>query len=320
MSRFASALVSFARFRTGSLIAAVLTAAALALGSSAASAGNKWGADYFPNVTLTTQDGKEVRFYDDLLKGKSVAVMTMYTVCTNECPLETARMAQVAKILGERMGRDMHFISISIDPEKDEPMILKAYANSFKVGAGWTFVTGKPEDIKTIVKKFGLIRGNDQNNKDGHQPSLMIGNEPTGQWMRTSAVDNPQFIASTMKNFLRWNDDGPAIAERTTKESHVVNLDMKQYLFQSRCSACHSIGEGDKIGPDLKGVTSRRDRAWLTRYISDPEQVRAAGDPAAKELSQKYKIVRMPNTGLIKTELEAVLSYLEERNAPAQKQ
>jgi protein SCO1/2 len=297
-------------------VAVLFTLALNWLTSAAALADNKWGADYFPNVTVTTQDGKAVKFYDDLLKGKSVAVMTMYTTCNNECPLETARMAQVAKILGDRMGRDIHFISISIDPERDEPLILKAYAQTFKTGPGWTFITGAPEDIKLIVRKLGLVRGSDARNKDGHQPSLMIGNEPTGQWMRNSAIDNPQFLATTMKNFLGWRDDVPTGERNYAEAKTLADMDMKKYLFQSRCAACHTIGAGDKIGPDLLGVTQRRGRDWVIRYLREPDRVRAEGDPVAVALAQKYK-VRMPNQLMIRPEVEAVLAYLEEHSGAA---
>src|SRR5919205_4136244 len=88
----------------------------------------RWGVDYFPNVTLTTHEGRTVRFYDDLIKGKIVALDLIYTTCKYACPLETARLAQVYRVLGDRMGRDVFFYSITIDPEHDTPAVLKEYA------------------------------------------------------------------------------------------------------------------------------------------------------------------------------------------------
>src|SRR3954447_12031859 len=87
----------------------------------AAGQNSRWGANYFPNVTLTTQDGASVHFYDDLIKGKIVAINLIYTTCKFACPLETARLAQVQHLIGERMGRDVFFYSITIDPEHDTP-------------------------------------------------------------------------------------------------------------------------------------------------------------------------------------------------------
>src|SRR3954468_12655327 len=83
--------------------------------------GATWGANYFPNVQLTTQDGKTVRFYDDLLKGKRFIINLIYTECGDSCPLETARLTQVKKILGDHLGRDIWFYSLSIDPKHDTP-------------------------------------------------------------------------------------------------------------------------------------------------------------------------------------------------------
>src|SRR2546427_5646408 len=114
----------------GGIAAGLLAGAVVFLPVGFASAANRWGADYFPNVPLTTQDGATVRLYDDLLKGKSVAINVIYTSCKDECPLETARLVQLQRLLGERMGKDIFFYSITIDPKRDKPEVLKAYARS----------------------------------------------------------------------------------------------------------------------------------------------------------------------------------------------
>lgn len=86
-------------------------------------------------------------------------------------------------------------------------------------------------------------------------------------------------------------------------------------LFQEKCTACHTIGQGDRVGPDLAGVTSRRDRAWLTRWISAPDKVLAEKDPIATALFAKYGSVPMPNQGLTGEQSAALVVYLE--TAPA---
>src|SRR5947209_13163066 len=169
-------------------------AAAVLGGAASGAAGNSWGADYFPNVPLTTQDGKVVRFYDDLLKGKSVAINLIYTHCSASCPLETAKLTQVQRLLGDRVGKDIFFYSISIDPKNDTPEAMKAYMQKYHVGPGWLFLTGKEEDIKLVAKKLGLASLTDLSNRDGHMPNLMIGDEPNGRRMRQSAVDSPRFL------------------------------------------------------------------------------------------------------------------------------
>src|SRR3954469_13778648 len=82
-------------------------------------ANSRWGANYFPNVPLTTHDGRPVRFYDDLLKGKSGACNFMVTEGTEVCPLETASLVRAYKLLGERAGLAVVFYSISIGPKRD---------------------------------------------------------------------------------------------------------------------------------------------------------------------------------------------------------
>jgi len=268
---------------------------------------NRWGSGYFPNVPLVTQDGATVRLYDDLLKGKSVAINVMYTSCKDECPLETARLVQLQKILGERMGKDIFFYSITIDPKRDTPEVLKAYAEKFGVGPGWLFLTGRDEDIKLATKKLGLAGQRNAIRRDGHSASFMVGNEPAGLWMRNSAVDNPKVLATTIAGFLGWKSASPGASYA---EARPLTLDTGEYFFQSQCSVCHTIGQGEKIGPDLLGVTTRRDRAWLARYLARPDRLLSEGDPTATALFQKYKNVRMPNLRLGSDEIDAVLSYL----------
>jgi len=134
-------------------------AALMAVDAAPAEAQNaRWGANYFPNVTLTTQDNRKVRFYDDLIKRKIVAVNLIYTSCKYACPLETARLAQVQRLLADRMGRDVFFYSITIDPAYDTPAVLKEYAAKFDAGRAGSFSpahrkhrSDQPED-RTLLR------------------------------------------------------------------------------------------------------------------------------------------------------------------------
>jgi protein SCO1/2 len=269
-------------------------------------AAQRYGANYFPNVPLTTQDGKTVRFYDDLLKNKVVAINFIYTSCTEVCPLETANLVHVYRELGERAGRDVVFYSISIHPKNDTPEVLKAYAAKF--GAPWLFLTGTPEDIQLLGKKLGLLRERDVAAGSHHAAQLLLGDEPNGQWQRNSAVDSPRFLAARMGTFFGWRDAAPG---KTYAEASPVLVQNGQRLFQSKCSACHSVGQGDKVGPDLAGVTARRSRAWLTRYIQEPDELLAKGDPIAKALFHKFQQVRMPNLKLGSSDVADIVVFLE---------
>ncbi len=291
-----------------SLLVMSLTAAALD--------NSRWGANYFPNVELTTQDGKVVHFYDDLLKGKIVAIDLIYTHCVDACPLETARLAQVQQMLGDRVGKDIFFYSITIDPKRDTPGVLKEYAAKYHAGPGWLFLTGKKDDIDLLSKKLGLYSPPNPRNRDGHIPGLLLGNEATGQWMRNSALDNPRFLAITIGQWMdSWKHAGKATQTSYASAPQLNLNDKGKYIFASHCAACHTVGGGDKIGPDLLGITQARPHAWLTRFIETPDQVLAEKDPIATALFKKYKKVVMPNLRLGDQAAQDVIDFLQRESA-----
>jgi protein SCO1 len=304
------------RARVGSYVAALAAVwVGAALGAAPAAAQNdRWGANYFPNVTLTTQDGATVRFYDGLIKGKIVAINLIYTTCKYQCPLETARLAQVYRLLGDRMGRDVFFYSITIDPEHDTPAVLKAYAETMHAGPGWLFLTGRAEDIDLISRKTGLYSPPDPASSDGHTPHLLVGNERTAQWIRNSGVDNPKFLATTIGTWLNsWQTS--AAPARSYANVPKLQFAAGEYTFNNSCAACHTIGGGDRIGPDLRGVTSTRDHAWLARYIREPNAVRSSNDAIALTLSNRFKPAVMPQLGLTSGDVTEVIRYIEQQSA-----
>jgi protein SCO1/2 len=294
--------------------AVVLALAALLVTAANAA---KPGADYFPNLALTTQDGEQIHFYDDLIKGKIVAINLIYTHCDYACSLETARLAQVQDMLQDRMGKDIFFYSITIDPDRDTPAELKAYAEKFKAGPGWTFLTGKKQDIDRLALKLGLaesdsITSSPHDDEDGHTPHLLIGNEVTGQWLRDSSTDNPRFLARLIGNFV--GDGGhAAVAGGGGGDGAPLHIaSAGRYLFAKECAACHTIGHGDKIGPDLKNVAMVRDHDWLARYITEPDKMLAAGDPIATALHAQYPAT-MPNLRVGDRDLAALLEFLRDQ-------
>ena len=280
----------------------------------AATADSEWGGNHFPNVELITQHGKKVRFYDDLIKGKVVAINLIYTTCKYSCPLETARLVQLQRILGDRMGKDVFFYSISIEPEHDTPEVLKEYADKYHVGPGWLFLTGKPADIKLISHKLGLDSLPRIDDPDGHTPHLLIGNEKTGLWMKNSALDNSRFLALKIEHLMGYGSRSLDTAKNSTTAATLA-IDMGQYLFATRCAACHTIGNGDKIGPDLLGVTNVRDRAWLARMIVDANKLIEENDPIATALFKKYKEIRMPPLSLPEADVNTLIEYMKIQTA-----
>ena len=156
-------------------------------------------ASYFPNHVLLTQDGKPVRFYDDVLKGKVVLINFMFTTCTGVCPPMTANLAKVQNYLGDRVGKDVRIVSISVDPTVDTPEKMKKYAEGFKAKPGWYFLTGKKENVDWILYKLGGYT----EDKMQHSAVLIIGNEATGEWVKTAAMRNPAQIAEAVVELLK---------------------------------------------------------------------------------------------------------------------
>ncbi|MEK7351918.1 MAG: SCO family protein, partial [Nitrospirota bacterium] len=277
------------------------------------SAGN-WGASYIPNVPLVTQDGQTVRLYDDLIKNKIVLINFIYASCKEVCPLVTARMAQLQKALGDHVGRDIFLYSITLDPEHDTPAVLKQHAKAFHAGPGWLFLTGTPEDIAVVRYKLGER----SKSLSDHNNGAMAGNGTTGEWERTSLFEDTGKLALVMLNMdpafraKKGSQPGTAYAEMTAIP-YVSQAG--QALFIKACSSCHTIGQGDHVGPDLQGVTSRRDRAWLSQFLQAPNVMRAKKDPIAVALSARFPGVLMPNLGLSETDVGDLLAYLDNRMA-----
>ena len=108
-----------------------------------------------PEFTLTNQDGQRASL--SALRGKVVAITFIYTTCVDTCPLLTAKMASLQGRLGRDFGPRVQFLSISVDPARDTPEVLKLYAEAHGAqGAGWTFLTGTPAEIRTVAKHYGV--------------------------------------------------------------------------------------------------------------------------------------------------------------------
>ena len=297
------------RLLAGALLLAVLAAMAPAGQVAAGPDGTRFSPEYFTNVPVITHEGKTVRFYDDLIKGKRVVFNFVYLSCKDICPLSTSRMAQVRQRLGDEVGRDVFIYTVTMDPEHDTPELLKEYADAFGAGNGWLFLTGKPEDIKML--RFRL--GDRSRRLSEHRNDLVLGNDLTGDWSRSSIYsDFDVTVANIHELDPAYLATKRTVSGRMADES-TLRLDGKpgQALFIKACSTCHSIGGGDGIGPDIKDVVKHQDRAWLTRFIMAPEKMRAEQDPRTVELSQKFKGVMMPNLGLMEDDVADLLLYIE---------
>ncbi|NRA02641.1 MAG: SCO family protein [Myxococcales bacterium] len=296
------------RLWTRALILAALLV--LAFGGRHTASGGPYGSRYFPNVPLTTHDGEQVYFYEDLIKDKVVAINFIYTSCPDSCPAETAKLRQVYQILGDRVGRDVFMYSISIDPEHDTPAVLKKFATKFRIGPGWVFLTGKEEDITLLRRKLGLYMEEIQDGSGDHNLSLIVGNERTGKWITRSPFDDPTSLATLIGHDLFGGITPRENVRSYSEVPDVPKFSRGEYLYRSRCTSCHTIGAGDSLGPDLLGVTEQREHAWLMRWLKEPDKMLAEGDPIARDQFARYNELAMPNLRLDDADAAALIAYM----------
>jgi cytochrome oxidase Cu insertion factor (SCO1/SenC/PrrC family) len=140
-----------------------------------------------PDVPIYDQNGRRFSFYTDLVKGKTVAINFIFTTCTTICPPMTATFRRVQQQLGERAGRDVYLISVSVDPVTDVPERLHDFAAKFNAGPGWTFVTGSKADIDSLLQALGAAVPD----KNDHTPMILVGNDTTGYWTRAFGLSPP---------------------------------------------------------------------------------------------------------------------------------
>ena len=163
---------------------------------------------YFPDLVLTTHEGKKVRFYDDLIKDKIVIMNFMYAKCEGVCIPVTANLVKVQKLLGDRIGKDIFINSFTLKPEQDTPEALARYAAAYKVKPGWNFVTGSPADMETARRKLGFIDPDPVRDADktNHIGNLSFGNEPLMRWGGGPGTTKPEFIVE-MVSWVDWPKD-----------------------------------------------------------------------------------------------------------------
>jgi protein SCO1/2 len=151
---------------------------------------------YFSDVELINQDGEKVRFYSDVLKGKTVVVNAFFTTCTSVCPPMNRSMEKIQEAFGDRVGKDVFLVSITVDPTTDTPARLKEYAAKFHAGKGWTFLTGKKENLDWALYKLGQY----VEDKESHKTVIIVGNEATGLWKKALGMAKVEELIQIVKS------------------------------------------------------------------------------------------------------------------------
>lgn len=159
---------------------------------------------YFTDLPLLTQDGTPVRFYSDVLKGRLVLISFIFTNCTEICPILMRNLVDVQEKLGERFGKDVFFVSISVDPEDDTPEELKKYAERYEAKPGWTFLTGKKENVDWVIYKLGQYTADFED----HSMMFLLGDVKNARWAKLGGDSEPEAVTVKIQEFLLNREAG----------------------------------------------------------------------------------------------------------------
>jgi protein SCO1 len=153
---------------------------------------------YFTDIELVNQNGEKMRFYHDLLQGKTVIINSFFASCQGSCLPITRNLEKIQEALGERLGKDARIISISVDPTVDTPGELMAFGKKFHARAGWYFLTGSKENVEFVLKKLGQF----VENKQDHYNLIIVGNDRTGLWKKAFGLAKSEELIKVVDSVI----------------------------------------------------------------------------------------------------------------------
>jgi protein SCO1/2 len=148
-----------------------------------------------PDTVLTDQNGKSLRFRTEAMADRLVVINFVYTTCSTVCPVQSALFADVQKRLGERAGREVALISVTVDPLRDTPARLKEFAAGYGAGPGWSLYTGSSQAVDEVLKAFDAYTANFTE----HPPAVLVGDPRSGEWVRFFGFPSTEQILGRMK-------------------------------------------------------------------------------------------------------------------------
>jgi protein SCO1/2 len=191
------------------------------------------GVGRFTNALFRTHENEDVRFYDDLIRGRQVVINFMYAQCHGACPMVTSTLIKVHRALKDRMGKDVFFYSITVKPEEDDPAMLMHYAEMRNANLpGWKFLTGDAYDIETVrFRLFGMNHPGFDLDSAMHAGTLRIINDATNCWTLVEAFAS----LKTILEHISWADPEKSYAERfaaSRVRQVLIDKDVKRYGYR----------------------------------------------------------------------------------------
>lgn len=151
-----------------------------------------------PNETLLDHNGRPVRFYDDVIKGRTVLINVMYSVCQRICTPATRNLIEARQLLG-REARDLHFVSLSLTPLSDPPEALREYKKLHGIGDDWTFLTGRVEAVERVQRAMGFLSDRDTDDLLSHSGMARLVDERSLKWVHVNTMLSGRSIARMIR-------------------------------------------------------------------------------------------------------------------------
>ncbi len=180
--------------RRGALLALVL-----AVSSTSLLAENSSAHGYFTDIELIDQHGQTQRLYSDLIQDKIVVINAFFTSCTGSCPVMAGHLVKVQDWLGERLGKEVLMLSISVDPATDTQARLAEYAERFGSREGWYFLSGEVANVEAALRKLGQY----VDEPAAHTSVMMIGNDRTSLWKKVQGLSQPQKLIALLDSVIQ---------------------------------------------------------------------------------------------------------------------
>jgi len=152
-----------------------------------------------PNSPVLNEDGKALKFYDDLIKDKVVAINFVFSTCPTICPAIQVNFSHFKKSLQEAGHHEVQLISVTVDPETDTPARLKKWSENFATAGPWTYITGETRDIDLILKKLEVFTAD----INDHPSFILIGNDASGTWKRVGSLVPPKTLTNELAKLLK---------------------------------------------------------------------------------------------------------------------
>ena len=182
------------------LVAALLPQTGLSQVAGTAAGGDAAAEDkarkFFTDLEVIDQNGKHLRFYSDVLKGRVVLISFIFTNCQDACPMVAQKLKQTRSLMVDSIRDDVWFITLSVDPERDTPEAMKEFARKQKLDESrWIFLTGDKPNIDTLISKLGQYSPS----IEAHTTLMLAGNTLTRHWSRVVPMTPPAGIAQQMR-------------------------------------------------------------------------------------------------------------------------